>query len=181
MNQRVKTICALPNAVPVGVIGFIKEMPRERLLAVDFGVRGVRWVYDDEIEPCPHERRINVDPVVRDMYDALKATTNVPSLDEGLRKVQKQVNAAIGQAQKHFKWLTQVTLEEKESVVDETFPGIYRETKAAEHIYTCEEWAAMMDVLYVKALHSRNKEASDKRVVTGSIKPIEAKNLKNLS
>lgn len=121
------------------------------------------------------ERRVNIDPVVRDMYDALKAASDTQG-GHGPSH-QKQINAAIGKAQKHFKWLVKVTLNDKEVLVSETFPGIWRETYAARTMYTDNEWTAMIDLLYIKAKDSREKGSY---VVTGNIQPIEAKNLKNL-
>jgi hypothetical protein len=192
MNQRVKLVSPIPArephgpGVPVGVIGFIKQMPRNRIIEVDLAGAGARWVLDHEIEPYPVENieQLNIsaalvterrkpDPVVRVMYDALKATTTNNGLPT---TTHKQVNAAIGQAIKHFKWLQAVTLVEKEVMIAETFPGIWRETRAVFSIYSTIEWAAMIDVLYLKALQSRGES----HVVTGSINPIEAKNLKNL-
>lgn len=129
-----------------------------------------------------------IDPVVRQMYQSLLYANQ---LHPGMNGVQTAIDAAL----KHFNGLTAVTLAIKEQMVDETFPGIYRETRNARHIYTIEEWTAMINVLYIKALDSRRKNevtvraevpagagepVKGTRIVQGNIAPIEAAFLKNL-
>ena len=63
------------------------------------------------------------------------------------------------------------TLAQKEQLVEYTFPGIYWEiTGMPFDFYPAEEWEAMIEVLYKKAV--------DSRVVVGGIKPIEVKKVR---